>query len=136
VVSGPAQIVGNRVTLTGAGGTVVIRAYTEPTRPFFPVAVAERSFRVIPLLSLVSSLESEIEVFPNPANSYLNIQLPADVVLENIQLNDLNGKTLIEKNTLLERKKTVLDIKSIPNGTYLLQLQTDKGVVNKKVLKQ
>ncbi len=48
VLSGPATVNGNTVTLTGATGTVTIRAYQSGDLNFYPAATVDRSFNVGP----------------------------------------------------------------------------------------
>ena len=134
VVSGAATISGNVLTITGAG-PVTVRAYSESDRPFFPIATADRTFQVIPILSLNPALSAEVQVFPNPVQDELQVNLPAALRVNSLQVNDLNGKKLIDMPIDKERQ-VLLDVRSLPTGVYFLSIQTPQGIVQRKLMKQ
>lgn len=135
VVSGPAQISGNRVTLTGTG-TVTIRAYTNSERPFFPIATAERSFQVIPVLSVAPSLSDEVQVYPNPVQDELRIKVSKQLDAGPLELSDVNGRLVLPKTSVSSSQETILDLKNVQTGIYLLSIPTNKGVIRQKIVKQ
>ncbi|MFN8348866.1 MAG: M4 family metallopeptidase [Spirosomataceae bacterium] len=135
VVSGPAQISGNRITLTGSG-TVTIRAYTNSERPFFPVITAERSFQVIPILSTAPNLGEEVQIFPNPVQNELHVRVAKSLEAGPAELSDMNGRVFTPKVSGESAQETVLDLKSLPTGHYILSIPTNKGTVRQKVMKQ
>lgn len=70
--------------------------------------------------------------YPNPANSQITIQLD-DNSSAQVKILDLNGKELLRKefsNTSLINIETI----SIPSGMCVLQIQTPKSIMSKKVL--
>ncbi len=135
ILSGPAQISGNKVTITGSG-KVTVRAFTNSERPFYPIAVAERSFNVIPVLSVASNPSEGVEVFPNPVREELKIEFSSQVEAGTPELSDLNGKIMIPNTLHSSSKEMVLDIKHLQTGTYLLSIPTNKGLVRRKIVKQ
>lgn len=76
-----------------------------------------------------------IKVYPNPADERIKISfLNNEEVGKNsiagsatVRLLDVTGQLLTEKNLLLQRGEFVLEISQIPNGLYLLELQTAKS---------
>lgn len=61
-----------------------------------------------------------ISVFPNPAQSYISVDLPADVLQFDLKVIDLMGKEVInETNTNLK----TLDISSLEIGNYVLIIE-------------
>ena len=135
IVSGPAQISGNRVTLTGPG-TVTIRAYTNSERPFFPIATAERTFLVIPILSVAPNLADEVQIFPNPVQDELKIKVSKQLEAGPLELSDLSGRLVLPKTPLSTSQETTLDLKNVQTGIYLLSIPTNKGVIRQKIVKQ
>lgn len=135
VVSGPAQVSGNRVTLTGVG-TVTIRAYTNSGRPFFPIATAERSFQVIPVLSITPNLSDEVQVYPNPVQDKLRIKISKQLGATTVEFSDVSGREVLPKTPVSTSQETILDLKNVPTGIYLLSIPTNKGVIQKKVVKE
>lgn len=79
----------------------------------------------------VSSLNPEVtmfdlNVYPNPVDSYLNIEIEAPVKGKyNAILLDLNGKKIGEFN--LNNNVMNLDVKRLPQSIYILQIYNDKG---------
>jgi bacillolysin len=135
VVSGPAQISGNRVTLTGSGA-VTIRAYTNSERPFYPIATAERTFQVIPILSVAPNLTDDVQIFPNPAHNELKIKVSKQLEAGPMELFDVNGRLVLPKTTASTSQETILDLKNVQTGIYLLSIPTNKGVIRQKIVKQ
>lgn len=70
----------------------------------------------------------ELKIYPNPAKNTIAIRIPDD--LKNYKINLLN--TLGQ--TLLQTKSNVIDVNNIPNGIYLVNVQSDKSSINKKVI--
>ena len=74
----------------------------------------------------------EIRVFPNPASSY--------VLLENLDGKALNIRILdaLGRDIIVQQKSSELSIRismaGVSFGTYFMQIQSEKGMIFKKVL--
>ena len=77
-------------------------------------------------------LEDMCYVYPNPTNKDLEIQ--SDYKVKDIIVFDMLGKKVIEKT--LNNYETQLDVSSLKEGDYIIRLNTVKGIVNKKFIKQ
>jgi hypothetical protein len=77
-------------------------------------------------------LEDMCYVYPNPTNKELEIQ--SDYKVKDIIVFDMLGKKVIEKT--LNNYETQLDVSSLKEGDYIIRLNTVKGIVNKKFIKQ
>lgn len=75
--------------------------------------------------------KAEIEVFPNPANDFLNIALPQEIETASYELLSLDGK-LVQSGVLVKGENT-LKINYKLSGVFLLKVQTRSGVVVQKV---
>ncbi len=80
--------------------------------------------------------ENNIEIFPNPASDYINIntgdiQNGTDVV---IQLIDMTGKVLVTGNFVTGYDEIRLDLNNYPSGLYFVSLSTEGDRVTKKIL--
>ncbi|MFC5872791.1 aminopeptidase YwaD [Chryseobacterium arachidis] len=76
-----------------------------------------------------NSLES-IKVYPNPAKDYLNIELPKDIKKFNIEITDLNGRLILNKEN-----ETKINVSSLINGAYLCTIKAnDKTAVRKIII--
>lgn len=81
-------------------------------------------------------LNDKINVYPNPANSILNIDFSNDYNIRNttIEIVDINGKTIL-KLTLVN-VSTQLDIEKINTGLYLVKIQNDMNLITKRIIIQ
>lgn len=70
----------------------------------------------------------------NPFNDELQI-LHSTVGLRKIELIDMNGKVRL-KETEFTGANTTLNTAAIGNGVYLLQMTTDAGIVQRRIVKQ
>ena len=74
-----------------------------------------------------------IQLFPNPAQSELNIQQIAAV--EKIQVIDVLGKIVFEKKTN-NHQNLKINISQFQNGVYFVKAYSTQGVVVKKFVKR
>ncbi len=65
-----------------------------------------------------------LNIYPNPANSYLNIRnTDAELVLNLIRIMDNNGRLVLQTKDNFDR----IDISSLKPGTYYLELNSTDG---------
>ena len=88
----------------------------------------------LPFSNVISSnhtlqLQHLVQLTPNPAHHQLRISV-VDLVPEEIQINSIDGRTLIQ----LPFQNNV-NISDLQSGIYFLQLKTTEGVVVKKWIK-
>ncbi|WP_417611625.1 PKD domain-containing protein [Owenweeksia hongkongensis] len=82
------------------------------------------------------SLLESIKVFPNPADDFLQIELPAEIKSGTIiSLYDLNGKLLIERGVTENKEQVTLDLSSLAKGLYLLDLNLNGASRQVKIVK-
>ncbi|MFM9988620.1 T9SS type A sorting domain-containing protein [Flavobacterium sp.] len=74
------------------------------------------------------NLTNELEIYPNPVGDKLHINTPEEIL--NVALFDINGRII--NNTLINN---TIDFSNISNGVYLIKIVTDKGIINKKIIK-
>jgi len=80
----------------------------------------------------IGNIELEkIIIYPNPANETLNVQLKSPLNFS-IKLMDLNGKTL-QRIDVWNNNKASLNTQDIPNGNYILTIESNGSIVNQKV---
>lgn len=71
-------------------------------------------------------LSDNVSIFPNPSKNELIIKFNSnDQTTWGIELMDLNGKLLIGRSTTSGYLR--LDISSVPNGIFIVQLENNKG---------
>lgn len=76
-------------------------------------------------------------VFPNPANDYLNIAWEAefDFPIE-LKISDVSGRIIVHQTLKYQTGNTTLDVSSLANGIYTIQLLNNKTNVYEKFCKQ
>jgi hypothetical protein len=149
VVSGPATVSGNTVTLTGVG-TVTIEA-SQPGNANYSAAFSlQRSFSVTaPATTASASMQAVISdnpqvlrierpqlfVYPNPLHNQgvVRVQV-AKATSGSLRIFDRNGRLVKELgNRRFESGRSQLihvDVQGLVNGTYILQLSTKEGMVS------
>lgn len=82
-----------------------------------------------------NALTDQLLIYPNPANSVLNIKSESSLGKSTILVTDILGKIIIEtKNNDLYQ--TSINIEQLSSGVYLLQLKSEKGIIVKKFVKE
>lgn len=72
-----------------------------------------------------------VSIYPNPARSYLNIELPNDDA-SLIRIINMKGSIIYEKQ--INSSKHVIDVHYFSKGVYLLSIQTSTDLVRRKVI--
>lgn len=70
--------------------------------------------------------ETNLEIFPNPVQDVLNIQLEGKGQVESIQIFDAIGKLVMVSRSLK------VDVTGLVKGAYTLKVKWDKQVISKK----
>jgi hypothetical protein len=71
--------------------------------------------------------ETNINIYPNPSNGIVNIN--TNEIIESINITDVNGK-LIHHQTC----NSPIDLSQHVKGIYFMNIISEKGVVNKKIV--
>ncbi len=73
-------------------------------------------------------------IYPNPANDYLQIAVEHGYQVLYYQLSNALGQTLVFDNRENTQNKFTIDVHDLANGMYLLQINTQFGIMNKQIL--
>ncbi len=84
------------------------------------------------LLGINESLAQKIELYPNPVNDALFINLPDEIKASKIKIYNLTGN-LIKEQEVNGREIPLTDMAS---GIYFVKIETNKGVIAKKLIKE
>jgi hypothetical protein len=71
-------------------------------------------------VTLIKGKAISIDVYPNPANNYINIDVNNELIGTGYSICDYAGKSIISAN--LRSIKNVVAISDLPNGSYILRL--------------
>jgi hypothetical protein len=84
----------------------------------------------ITIVNSISQIDPALlSVYPNPAQSDLNVALNLNEEAK-VALYDLRGQ-LVYNGTFVNT--TVISLSNFPNGLYILRLETNSGVANRKI---
>jgi hypothetical protein len=84
-------------------------------------------------LAAIQPFAPEIKVYPNPASNTVYFSLGDETLSRTeIKIIDLSGKTMIIKT--LDHEGSI-DISSLNNGLYLIQIKTGEKVFTRKFIK-
>lgn len=77
---------------------------------------------------------SVFKVFPNPAGDFITIKM--EETMQNVSYNlvDLNGRLVVSKRAN-NQSQTTLDISALQAGIYILKIESNTGVVSRKIIK-
>lgn len=79
---------------------------------------------------------AEINVYPNPANSLLNIDFLSNyqILHTNIKIVNINGRTMLQSKPV--SGSIQIDIKELYPGLYIVKIQNDKTLITRRILIQ
>lgn len=84
---------------------------------------------------LITGNVQKVDVFPNPVNNVVNINLTGYTGKSNLSLFDVNGRLVL--NRQVSTQNTPLDISALPAGVYMLRIKNGGKEVNMtKIIKQ
>jgi Secretion system C-terminal sorting domain len=96
----------------------------------------------IVMVGLLTALEppfgpDDWQVMPNPATSVVQVKTPRPVWVKQINVLSMTGQ-LVQQTTVNQQVKQQidLDVQRLPAGLYLIQVNTEHGIMNAKLLKQ
>ena len=118
------------VTLTS---TIAYRYYRfvsaikwTPNQAF--TALTQLDFTVANVLSVENDvLNDAFEVYPNPANSIINISNSKNIDVKNVKLINVIGKEVYSNND-----SAPIDVKGYSSGIYFLKIETAEGAVSSR----
>ncbi len=72
----------------------------------------------------------QITIYPNPNNGSFVIE-PSSATKQTMQVYDVNGKMVL---TQIISDKTSIDASTLNEGVYNISLQSNEGVINKRLV--
>lgn len=120
--SGVAQDFTNPVTYTVTAEDASTKKWT--------VTVTKQSSGITDIYSV-----NTISIYPNPSNGNLNIDL-SKLQSENIQIQLLNyaGQTVYETSLIRKNDMELFNLSHLAKGIYMVRINTDQGIVIKKIV--
>jgi len=79
-------------------------------------------------------VDIKIDLYPNPTSDVLNISAPSEVI-KSISLVDLRGR-LVNKWSNTNSDTARINLASYESAVYFVRIETERGTVNKRVVKR
>ena len=76
--------------------------------------------------------KQDFTVYPNPFTDYLAIEIP--IQSDELEVRDLSGKLVLQQKTF-SAQQLKLNLSSLPEGAYILTINTSEGKMSKAILK-
>lgn len=92
------------------------------------------TFSVSTVLSVKDFNKSGLLMYPNPVLDYITIENPENIQIKDYSVLDINGRVLVSKfyNATIE----VIDLSNLTAGIYFINLNTEKGILSKKIIRE
>ena len=89
------------------------------------------------ITSLQDKILSEklVELYPNPAQSEINIEMADRLPINSVELIDQMGRIIKVKASETGNGGQKIQIKELSHGIYILKINTDGGVIRKRFVK-
>jgi len=97
-----------------------------------PAVVTNTTFNINQTMGVEEVSADNFAVFPVPATDGVTIKSQNGTNIESVKLVDVTGKTVLNVNAA--QPQYTLNLQAIANGVYTLVVQTEAGVVNKKIV--
>jgi hypothetical protein len=96
-----------------------------------PAIVTNTTYNVNTSLG-IEELENSNSIYPNPSST--NFTIKANEHIEQIRIYDMLGKEW--KNLRPTSSNPTVDISTLPEGIYLVNVSTEKGTFTERLIKQ
>ncbi|MGB2273481.1 MAG: choice-of-anchor V domain-containing protein [Flavicella sp.] len=141
----------DHVTHINSGSTSWTFTWTSPATEegqikFYAAAVAGKgngqsndqvvtaTSETIAVLSAGQIDAAKVQIFPNPVEDYLEVNITNDLQGASYTLFDLNGKQL--ESNLLNGIRNILDLSKLQTSSYILEIKKDNKKLSRQILKK
>ena len=104
------------------------------TNPFSSDSLLRSSYISVQKVGVnnLTKNNSAIIIYPNPTNGLVQIQSP--IKIQSILVFDITGKQLLQQQP--DTQTDEINISNLPQGLYQIHVQTEMGVMVKKLIKE
>ncbi len=86
---------------------------------------------VYPIGMAENALNEYVSIYPNPSDGIINIKKEGHLEILSLRISNLMGETVF----ICKNNYDQIDISHLYNGIYVLSMETDQGVIRKKMEK-
>ncbi|MBT1705260.1 fibronectin type III domain-containing protein [Chryseosolibacter indicus] len=113
---------------------VFVQKVTASSKEVIQAKLVDHPARPVLVTGSEIALEGTINVYPVPASEVLNVELSETVNKESsIHVFDSFGKLVLRSNVNTGERSKSLSTRDLTSGVYLLQIETNRGLLQKKV---
>jgi uncharacterized delta-60 repeat protein len=76
--------------------------------------------------------KNSMNIYPNPVNNLLQIQIPNDIVITSYKISDILGKVIIEQKT----NSNLINTETLSKGLYIIEVISGKDKFTSKFIKE
>ena len=77
---------------------------------------------------------ASLVLYPNPADSKVNLSNPRQIDLNNVTIYDLTGRIVNKVDLSTMGSEITIDISTLANATYMLVIRGDQGISTKQLI--
>ncbi|MCA6422686.1 MAG: T9SS type A sorting domain-containing protein [Flavobacterium sp.] len=89
------------------------------------------TINIVSNLSLNYSNQDLFSIYPNPAQSIINIDSVNNISIDSLKIFDIFGKLLLEKT----KNTNQVTIENLSNGIYIIEVASEGKIIKKKFIK-
>lgn len=82
----------------------------------------------------INETSQGLNIYPNPASE--NISVVSDELIEQVVMRDLSGRSMLTSELNEYVQHATLDISALQKGLYFMEVKTNSGLYNRKVIKE
>lgn len=110
-----------------------LRCYDSPSLGSFSTNVAP-SCDYTNLSIEEREMEKDIDLFPNPFSTQVNLKFEPNDPLERLEILSTSGELVFE--TTLNKPETTVDLSQLTKGLYLVRVYHKEGIETKRIVKK
>src|SRR5690606_38965437 len=80
------------------------------------------------VLSVNNLLKEKFSIFPTPASEVLNVDLEENIDLKKVLIYNLAGQVVLESD------KRQVEVGTLAKGSYIVKIETSKGMATEKMI--
>jgi hypothetical protein len=132
-------------TITPYSGYIIEDVYVNGASvgdvPFYTFSNVHANATIIAMfkvriVGIEEAVTPSVQVYPNPTSGELRVT-SYELQVTSIEVFDVFGR--MQKSEVRNQKsegEILMDIANLPSGAYILRIQTENGIITKKVIKQ
>jgi hypothetical protein len=78
--------------------------------------------------------EKSVKLYPNPNKGTFTIETESELIMNAIKVYDISGKQVFSEEMQKENRIHQLKVNSLETGIYIVQIETEKGSIYKKMI--